>query len=145
MPKPLSPRYAESRKMYESGLSIQDIAEFYDTSRSAMWLILRRRGVHFRPMRRSGKENHFFRGGSRARRYASQAVERAIKKRILRPMPCEICGVDGYMKDGRRIVKAHHDDYNKPLDVRWLCHVHHIEWHSKNRPMPYLKKTGLQS
>lgn len=38
--------------------------------------------------------------------------------------PCEICG------DTKS--EAHHDDYSKPLDVRWLCRRHHVEWHCNN-------------
>lgn len=38
--------------------------------------------------------------------------------------PCEICG------DIK--VHAHHDDYSKPLDVRWLCAAHHRQWHVEN-------------
>lgn len=35
--------------------------------------------------------------------------------------PCEVCGAEP--------VQAHHDDYDRPLDVRWLCSVHHGEVH----------------
>ena len=36
--------------------------------------------------------------------------------------PCEICGsvID---------VEAHHDNYSKPLEVRWLCIQHHRQHH----------------
>lgn len=37
------------------------------------------------------------------------------------PQPCEVCGaVD---------VHGHHTDYAKPLDVMWLCAIHHAAWH----------------
>ena len=36
--------------------------------------------------------------------------------------PCEVCGD---CKD----VEAHHDDYDKPMDIRWLCNFHHHEHH----------------
>jgi len=39
-------------------------------------------------------------------------------------IPCEICGSEK--------VVAHHDDYSKPLNVRWLCQAHHKQWHSEN-------------
>lgn len=34
----------------------------------------------------------------------------------------QICEIDGCVELGER----HHDDYSKPLKIRWLCHRHHI-------------------
>ena len=49
----------------------------------------------------------------RARAAANHAIERGELVR----QPCEVCGA--VPTDG------HHDDYSKPLEVRWLCHEHH--------------------
>ena len=45
-------------------------------------------------------------------------------RRKLDPKPCEICGSE-------KKVEAHHDDYNKPLEVNWLCRKHHLALHGK--------------
>lgn len=47
--------------------------------------------------------------------------------RILRPAACESC----YSVGG---VHGHHDDYAKPLSVRWLCPQCHKNWHRLNGP-----------
>ena len=46
---------------------------------------------------------------------------RAIGTGILIRQPCEVCGLEK--------VDAHHDDYTKPLEVRWLCRKHHNRHH----------------
>lgn len=51
-------------------------------------------------------------------------VAYAIKCGNLKSEPCEICGENK--------AHAHHDDYDNPLDVRWLCSKHHNEWHRIN-------------
>ena len=48
----------------------------------------------------------------------------AMRDGKISKMPCEVCGCEK--------VHAHHDDYAKPLDVRWLCALHHSQWHSKH-------------
>lgn len=58
---------------------------------------------------------------------AHNIVSYAIKGGKLFPEPCEVCGSEDD-------VHAHHDDYAKPLNVRWLCAAHHGEWHAKNGP-----------
>ena len=55
---------------------------------------------------------------------AQTMVGNAIRDGKLFRLPCESCDrVDSH---------AHHDDYLKPLNVRWLCPVHHSEWHQLN-------------
>lgn len=51
---------------------------------------------------------------------ANGLVSWAIKNKIIFPKSCEICGMDGKDKIGRRLINAHHDDYSKPFNVRWL-------------------------
>ena len=51
---------------------------------------------------------------------AWQAVSYAVRNGHLKRQPCEVCGTT-------EKVQAHHDDYSKPLDVRWLCFKHHRE------------------
>ena len=50
---------------------------------------------------------------------AHTKVAYALKKGKLKKQDCH-CGRPG---------EAHHDDYSKPLEVRWLCRQHHREWH----------------
>jgi ribosomal protein S27AE len=52
---------------------------------------------------------------------AHDAVKRALAAGVLQRRPCERCGA------GRAL--AHHPDYARRLDVRWLCPLHHKEAH----------------
>ena len=45
----------------------------------------------------------------------------AIKSGKIKRQPCEICG--DKKSDG------HHPDYKNPLEVIWLCRIHHAELH----------------
>ena len=51
------------------------------------------------------------------RERAHRAVSYALRTGKLKRKHCEVCR--------SRHVHAHHDDYSKPLDVRWLCPLHH--------------------
>ena len=72
---------------------------------------------------------------NRLKKKAHQDVSYAILTGKLVRQPCERCGTAQH-------VVAHHEDYNKPLDVVWLCKHHHKERHleidreNKNKPKP---------
>lgn len=60
---------------------------------------------------------------------ARQMVRNRIHGGTLERGACEVCGVS---KD----IQAHHNDYSKPLEVRWLCRKHHVEYHYNLRNTP---------
>ena len=126
----------ECVRMYDAGLSLGQVAGYFGVSRQAMWDLLRRR-TKLRPQQRYGKENHFYRGGPSEDDHAQNLLEEAVERGILaRKQTCEECGSSGCFRDGRTKIQAHHCDYNKPLDVMWLCQKCHHNWHKHNRAKP---------
>lgn len=136
--KKLTPEQAEQAKdSYVDGMSLGDLAHIYGVTRQAMWDLIRRRTT-LRTQKRYGKDNHFYRGGARADQRAHDVLEKAVLYgKLHNPEKCSSCGDAGRFTDGRTAIQGHHDDYNKPLDVRWLCQGCHHEWHKHNKPIPY--------
>lgn len=84
------------------------------TDRARYRKSLRERQLHAaRSQRWAARNRHKATAGLR--------VLRAIKRGVLVRQPCEVCGAKGL---------AHHDDYTKPLEVRWLCPLHHARHHA---------------
>lgn len=69
---------------------------------------------------------------------AKRAIVRAggLKK----PATCSECGEEP--RPGLSL-HGHHDDYNRPLDVRWLCPRCHRRWHGSNKAIPLRSRAGL--
>jgi len=127
----------EAGKMYEAGMSYAQVGLYFGVTRQAMWQLLKSRGARSRPKCRYGEDNHFYRGGARASGRAHNLVEYAVRIGVLqRPSVCSECGEHRVYKDGRSGIQAHHSDYNKPLDVTWLCKECHDEWHRTNTAKP---------
>lgn len=60
------------------------------------------------------------------KRRTREATHRRISVGLLVKLPCEVCGINNN-------VQAHHDDYNDPMNVRWLCSFHHAEHHKNEK------------
>ena len=60
---------------------------------------------------------------NRGKTLARSRLHAAVRKGFVVRLPCEICG------DVK--AQAHHTDYRRPLQVRWLCFRHHREAHGQ--------------
>jgi superfamily II helicase len=66
-----------------------------------------------------------WRAANKVKKAAHNAVQQAVKSGVLvKPDDCQQCGTNGPLD-------AHHDDYNHPLKVEWLCRSCHHSRHSE--------------
>lgn len=83
--------------------------------------------------RRTKKRKHLELASGRRRRKrnstkyrANTALSNARRRGAVRPKPCWVCGTN-------EKIQGHHYDYDKPLEVLWLCHEHHLDMHRQIR------------
>lgn len=74
------------------------------------------------------KETHYssnrkYRKKNRNKVNAHQKLDYAVKIGVVKKECCVVCGESKTF--------GHHYDYNKPLDVIWLCDKHHKDAHKK--------------
>ena len=62
--------------------------------------------------------------------YASHVITSNAMRdgRLSQASNCSVC-------KSTEKIEGHHDDYTKPLEVRWLCEQCHKEWHRHNKPI----------
>jgi len=87
----------------------------------------RRRNRHMNYAQEYARDSAYY--GSPEER-ARHAVRNAVKAGTLRkPMRCERCGLPKVPA----ALQAHHEDYEKPLDVQWYCSPCHGWIHRKHK------------
>ena len=53
------------------------------------------------------------------------ALASAIRRGLIKREGCEVCGAEP--------ADGHHSDYARPMDVTWLCRLHHRREHRRLR------------
>jgi len=86
------------------------------------------REVKSRAERRYRRENPAYKEAGKRweranpeKKRAQTALGNAVRDGKVQRQPCEVCGSTK--------VHGHHDDYGQPLNVRWLCPLHHKAAH----------------
>lgn len=75
--------------------------------------------------RQSAETTRAYRLANPQKYKATNAVNNAVRDgRLFKLSECEDCSSDLQ-------VEGHHDDYSKPLEVRWLCSRCHSIWHAE--------------
>ena len=127
-------------EMINRGASTRDIATELNIPYSAVRDFARSRGLEPIPAR--GVNGHGQRkpadtdGVEHLHNACRRFVALAVQLGIIEPAPiCESCGTLPQPSPNCLVgLAAHHDDYNRPLSVRWLCAKCHHGWHRRNRP-----------
>ena len=83
----------------------------------------RQRGKLLERMKVNAEVNKAWRNEDLRRSIAHRAVAKAIRNGDLVRMPCIRCG--------EKKSLAHHEDYDKPIDVMWLCQPCHKQRHKE--------------
>ena len=73
------------------------------------------------------KANKAYLSRDKRRMKCRNAISKALMRGKMVRQGCENCG--------HNIAEAHHDNYDKPLDVRWLCQPCHKQWHVNNKAL----------
>jgi hypothetical protein len=78
----------------------------------------------------AGKASHarsvvLWKEANKVRRAANVLLGNAVKRGRIQKLPCFVCGDIE--------TQGHHPDYDRPLDVIWLCAKHHREAHDLAR------------
>lgn len=118
--------------LYKDGASIGSLAKRFGINPKSAKNLIVARSIPIRPYEPQARRERKWPAHSIPvhERWATRRLERSIARGLMiRPKSCSVCGCDGK-------INGHHDDYNKPLSVRWLCSSCHADWHSKHIPVP---------
>lgn len=78
------------------------------------------------PKEKRNRINRSWYERNKKKKQVNVKVKRAIASGLLVKQPCSICGSE-------HDIEAHHENYDEPLNVTWLCTYHHGLTRRKSR------------
>ena len=117
-------RYNKRVKRNEKGVKCFTCDERFKTNRGAKYCsdVCYRLSVEYKESRAKGRRK--WKVDNKVAHACNKKVTRAVKNGRLVKVPCK-CGED--------VVEGHHEDYDKPYDVIWMCRNCHTEYHKDKR------------
>lgn len=92
----------------------------------------------------SATRSHLVSDEKRKHAHAHGLVKKALDAGELTKQPCEAIRTDG-RQCGETETVGHHPDYDKPLEVQWLCRGHHMRAHGRGTGDPRPKQQSGSS
>lgn len=80
------------------------------------------KACHAQHMRETRPKHSELKPNARKKATARAYTNVYVKRGVIKKTPCFKCGDEK--------VEAHHHDYDKPLEVTWLCRKCHLELHT---------------
>lgn len=113
---------ATAARYFKSKKGKMALARYADSEKGKETIFLYQNSKKGKQARRRARRKYAEKNGiDLVKRDARSAVSHALSSGKIKKMPCEVCRNEN--------VHGHHDDYSKPLKVRWLCPVHHRAEH----------------
>lgn len=69
---------------------------------------------------REWRKSHGMTENQKKQSRATSMVRAYVKRYKIKPLPCAVCGTT-------ERLEAHHENYDHPLSVIWLCHEDHVK------------------
>jgi hypothetical protein len=99
-----------------------DVTEYRNNNIDKVRAYDRERGKLPHRIEQNTKRTAEYRSANPEKYKAHCAVNNALRDGRIERKPCAVCGET-------ESLEAHHFDYRKPLEVIWLCSVHHTAVH----------------
>ena len=116
-PEAREKHYKRCKKYMKTKKGLEAQRRYQRSEKGKLAAVKHRKTAGYKKLRISRNKKNILSGKSKIQKMAQRKL---VKK------PCEKCGTT-------KMIHGHHEDYSKPLEVVWLCPLHHAMRHKEIR------------